>query len=96
MELTSVVSGNVNVFFFFEVKMFKGQVRVIARAGASARMKLLTLGTSLEFHVFFFFFIHRYKKKNRAFSNLFHYIFPMNIQKDCLVFFFYAPLGILE
>ena len=84
MDLTSVVSVDVNVFFFWSKKGSR-QVRVIARAGASAHIKL-TLGTSLEFHVFFS--IHRYTNTSGAFLNLFHYIFPMNIQKDCLAFFF--------
>ena len=83
------------MYFFFRSKNVQGtSSRHCQSGGIRARMKLLTLGTSLEFHVFFF--IHRYTNRSGAFSNLFHYIFPMNIQKDCLVFFFYAPLGILE
>ena len=80
------------MYFLFRSQNVQGtSSRHCQSGGIRARMKLLTLGTSLEFHVFFF--IHRYTNRNRAFSNLFHFIFPMNIQKDCLAFFL-CPISI--
>ena len=81
------------MYLFFRSKNVQGtSSRHCQSGGIRARMKLLTLGTSQEFHVFFF--IHRYTNRNGAFSNLFYDIFPMNIHKDWLVFFFLCPISI--
>jgi len=57
VDFTAAVAVNVNVFFYFEVKMFfevQEQVRVIARAGASARTEI---GHFPQIRIFFFAFL---------------------------------------
>ena len=72
MDFTAAVAVNVNVFFYFEVKMFfevQEQVRVIARAGASARTEI---GHFPQIRIFFFC-IPRSRNRNGAFPRHFSF-----------------------
>ena len=85
MDLNSAVVVNVNVFFFFEVTMFFSVVRVIARAGASARTEIGHFP-----QIRFFFFLHSAVQKQKwgiLSTFFFHDIFPMSIQKYSLLIF---------
>ena len=90
MDLTSVVSENVNVFFFWS-KNVQGTSSRHCQSGGIRAHETPDIGHFPR--ISRFFFIHRYTNRSGAFSNLFHYIFPMNIQKDCLVFFL-CPISI--
>ena len=57
MDFTAAVAVNVNVFFYFEVKMFFEVKNKFASLPERGHPRALKLGTSLKFEFFFFAFL---------------------------------------
>ena len=96
MDLTSAVAVNVNAFFFDVTKFFKGQVRIIARAGASAHMKLLRQVLCEIGHFEFrdFFCIHRSTNRNGAFPWISFTIFSLRTFRKNPFYYLLCPVSI--
>ena len=96
MDFTAAVAVNVNVFFYFEVKMFfevKEQVRVIARAGASARTEI---GHFPQIRIFFFAFLGLEIEMGHSFDNFLSRHFPYEHSEIFSTNFYYALPVFLE
>ena len=97
MDLTAAVAVNVKAFFFRDVtKFFQGQVRIIARAGASARMKLLrqVLREIGHFEFRDFFCIHRSTNRNGAFPRISFTIFSLTTFRKNPFYYLLCPVSI--